>query len=285
MSPEPEHKYDVAISFLSEDQELACTIQDALSSGLEVFLYTHRQDKIAGTDGLESFRAVFRQEARIVVILYRDGWGQTPWTQVEKQAITDRFLDEGPGFLFVVMLNTTSTPPLWLPHTLIRFNLSDYSVEQAVGAIQYRAQEAGSVIRRETIADRARRSQQVTEFAQETQHLRYSDDGVKAVREAALNFVAHASQLVEEANRAASGLGLEFGSNDCDVAIRSQNLSLHAHWAHNPFAVSIDKSPLKVTLFNGPIFLPVERKLLLGPPDELDTREYHPDRTPAMGWC
>ena len=52
-------KYDVAISFLFEDQNLAAAIYDKLSEGLKVFFYPRNQEELAGTDGLESMRKPF----------------------------------------------------------------------------------------------------------------------------------------------------------------------------------------------------------------------------------
>lgn len=90
-------QYDVAVSFLSVDEPLALQTHAKLSESLEVFVYSKKQEQLAGTDGLESFRQVFRADSRMVVVLYRDGWGQTPWTRVEEAAIKDRFLVSCPS--------------------------------------------------------------------------------------------------------------------------------------------------------------------------------------------
>ena len=79
-------KYDIAISFLCQDQNLAKALCDQLSNGLEVFFFSHNQEELAGSDGLESMREPFRNESRLNVVLYRPGWGKTPWTAVEEAA-------------------------------------------------------------------------------------------------------------------------------------------------------------------------------------------------------
>ncbi len=53
-------KYDVAISFLHRDEQFALKIHAGLSERMEVFLYSKKQEELAGTDGLESFREAFR---------------------------------------------------------------------------------------------------------------------------------------------------------------------------------------------------------------------------------
>ena len=68
-------QYDVAISFLTQDESLASALFERLNDGLTVFFYPRRQEELAGTDGLESMRTPFL-EARAVVVLYRERWGR-----------------------------------------------------------------------------------------------------------------------------------------------------------------------------------------------------------------
>jgi hypothetical protein len=100
---------------------------------------------LAGTDGLESMRTPFFEESRIVVVLYREPWGETPWTRVEQTAIKDSCLEYGWQQFFFLMLDKTSPPPKWLPHTHVRFNYADFGLEQAIGAIKARVKECGGV--------------------------------------------------------------------------------------------------------------------------------------------
>lgn len=89
-------KYDVAISFLSEDEPIATALHARLSSGLTVFYYPRSQEELAGTDGLESMRQPFLDETRVAVVLYKERWGKTPWTRVEETAIKDGCLHNTP---------------------------------------------------------------------------------------------------------------------------------------------------------------------------------------------
>lgn len=147
-----DHAYDVAISFLSKDEPLAVKIHAELSKHLNVFIYSKRQEELAGTDGLESFREVFLSKARLVVVLYRDGWGKTPWTVVEELAIKDRVFRGGWDSLLFVTLDDRSTPPVWLPLTHLRLNYASYS-DDLIGAIKMRAQELGSALKIETAGE------------------------------------------------------------------------------------------------------------------------------------
>ncbi len=88
-------KYDVAFSFLAQDEGLATELCDLLQDRMRIFLYSKRQEDLAGTDGEETFNAVFGAQARLVVVLYRKGWGESPWTRIEETAIRNRAYKEG----------------------------------------------------------------------------------------------------------------------------------------------------------------------------------------------
>jgi len=81
--PSETPRYDVAISFLYQDLNLAKALYDQISKGLAVFFFPRNQEELAGTDGLESMREPFRSESRLNLVLYRPRWGKTPWTAVE----------------------------------------------------------------------------------------------------------------------------------------------------------------------------------------------------------
>jgi len=49
-------KYDVALSFLAQDEALAAALTDELSKRFSVFFFPRKQDDLAGTDGTESMR-------------------------------------------------------------------------------------------------------------------------------------------------------------------------------------------------------------------------------------
>src|ERR1022692_740322 len=133
-------RYDVAISFLSQDEPLALKLHEQLSENLSVFVYSKKQEELAGTDGLESFRLAFLSQSRLVVVLYRDGWGKTPWTGIEELAIKERMFEGGwESLLFVTM---DGTYPAWLPKTHVRLDYTQFA-HNLVGAIKLRAQELG----------------------------------------------------------------------------------------------------------------------------------------------
>jgi hypothetical protein len=93
--------YDVAISFLSGDEPLARSLYDALSENLKVFVYSQKQEQIAGRDGLEVFREAFFSQSRMQVVLYRKGWGQTSGLQSRKSRSRIGFLTKDQDLCFL----------------------------------------------------------------------------------------------------------------------------------------------------------------------------------------
>jgi hypothetical protein len=136
-------KYDVAFSFHREDEGLATRLNDLLQDRFSTFLYSKRQEILAGTDGEESFSRVFAKEARCVVVLYRKEWGETPFTRIEQMAIRKRAFEEGYDFtLFIPTEDRTSLPP-WMPRQRLYWGLKRFALSGAAGAIEARIQELG----------------------------------------------------------------------------------------------------------------------------------------------
>jgi len=148
-------EYDVAISFLAQDEPLANEIQTRLQPPLRVFLYSKAQERVAGTDGAESFREVFRQRSRIALVLYRPGWGETRFTRVEAAAIKDYILEAGWERLMFVRLTREGETPKWVPESYIYLDLERFTIDDLVGAVKAKASQLGATLRAQTPAERA----------------------------------------------------------------------------------------------------------------------------------
>src|SRR5947199_9534189 len=87
-----------AFSFHSKDEKLAQQLSDLLSDRFTTFIYSEHQKALAGRDGEKAFNEVFGSKARLVVILHREEWGQTPFTRIEETSIRNRAFTEGYDF-------------------------------------------------------------------------------------------------------------------------------------------------------------------------------------------
>jgi hypothetical protein len=280
-----EYKYDIAISFLNQDEPIALDLYDRLSPNFKTFVYSKKQEDIAGTDGLEIFRKAFRHDSRLVVVLYRDGWGKTPWTRIEEGAITDRFLKEGWDWLIFIVVNSASKPPPWLPETKIRLNLQDYGIEQAVGVIKARAQELGSKYHKEDAVQRAKRLERQAATRAERKRLLGSSEGVKAATKEAKIIFSEIGTLVEEIRGTTTKLNILVGHDDISCGLTNGRVSITLYFRPR-FSNSLEDISLVIKEMNGRVLLPQERgRILFTEPQELTVHKFDPDITSEKGWC
>jgi hypothetical protein len=194
-------QYDVAISFLSKDEPIGAAITGRLSAGLKVFFYPRNQEELAGTDGLESMRTPFLNDARVVVVLYRQPWGKTPWTGVEQIAIQEGCLNSGWQRLFFIVLDKTSAIPIWVPQNHVRFNYESFGLEQAVGAIKARVQECGGVIEPMTAIRRAALYEAEACYAEDRKQIS-SFEGMRIVQGKVLEVISEIKRLCDQITEA-----------------------------------------------------------------------------------
>jgi len=88
------YKYDVAFSFLAQDEPLAIQLNHLLQDRLRTFLYSKKQEETAGTTGEKRFNNVIGKKVRVVVVLYRVAWGTTSWARIGQTAIRNRPYEE-----------------------------------------------------------------------------------------------------------------------------------------------------------------------------------------------
>ncbi len=157
MQIDVKYKYEVAFSFLQSDEKIAYQINDLIQDRFSSFIYSKKQEVLGGTDGEKTFNTVFQEEARVVVILYRDGWGKTAWTRIEETAIKNRAFNKGWEFLIVINLDANSTLPTWIPNPYIWLDYEKYKSEGAIAVIDQRIKKNGGESRLETIEDKAKR--------------------------------------------------------------------------------------------------------------------------------
>ena len=140
MSDQILEKYDIAISYLSSDEELAYAIYTELGQVFKIFIYTQHQKELAGGDGIKLLRDIFIEKANLVVILYRDGWGKSDWTNTEEKAIQEFGLNNHWEGILLVNLDGSKNPK-WFPGTLFSLDFPKYGFQELIGAIKFRSQE------------------------------------------------------------------------------------------------------------------------------------------------
>ena len=177
-------EFDVAFSFHSLDEGLATELSDLLQDRFKTFLYSKKQEILAGADGEEVFGAVFGQNSRCVVIFYRKEWGETPFTRIEQTAIRNRAFNEGYDFTLFIPTEKPPDVPSWVPRMRLWFGMERFGLRGAAAVIEARLQELGGEPRAESVSDRAARFQRARELDAAKRQFRESDFGVREARAA-----------------------------------------------------------------------------------------------------
>lgn len=247
-------KYDVAFSFLQQDEQLAIDLADRIRNRVEVFIYSEQQKDLIAHDGVDAFSQVFNQDARVVVVLFRETWGTTKWTRVEETAIKSRLLDDGLKFLVVASLD--GKHPVWYPDTWIWGDLERYGIDGLASVIETRVRQTGGDVRSETLADYATAVERQITFVGDRRSWRNSEKGVQD----ALSEVKNLFECLERTCNQVSHLKniqaqVQFSrkSDRCTV-ISGWNVRFSVNWGHT-YGNTLDMSGLRVVMSEGGRFL------------------------------
>lgn len=153
MTKPNKYKYDVAISLCKEDLDFAKRLVKAINPTVNFFFYSDRQEDLISKSGPEAFAKAFKEESRIVVILYRDDWSKSFYTEIERNAIVDRTKDSGYQFLMVLPMISGEIPP-WYPSTQIYASPQSFSVEELAHFIEFKLADEGGTVKNPTLEDR-----------------------------------------------------------------------------------------------------------------------------------
>ena len=248
---EEEFKFDVAFSFVAEDEPIAEQLNHLLEGRLNTFLYSEKQKEISGTDGEELFHSVFGKESRMVVVLFRESWGKTQWTRVEQTAIRNRALKGGGyGFVFVVKVETGSEIPEWFPQTNLWFDLARWNVEAAAAAIETRVQQAGGTPREETVSDLAKRLTREKQIADERKGFLGSTQGVQAAIQEMGKLFSIVEEKVQEISDAEFPISAKRSPDGWGIDVGVPLASLGINWFPVASNTVVD-AYLEVTLWRG----------------------------------
>jgi hypothetical protein len=235
-------RYDVALSFLADDEPLAREIEKLLPN-LKTFVYSERQLEIAATDGAETFSDVFGRDGRIVVVLYREKWGTTKWTRIEETAIKNRVLNDGADFLTFIHLEPGKPTPRWLPQTRLWVDFQRLGLVGAVSVIEERIRQAGGAVREETAEENAARLERELEANVRRLAFLKSDDGVRAADESA-------GALFSEMERIAEKASLSCARAQDGAALYRDGFTVEIYWTRQ-WRNTLDDSRLYVIEWEG----------------------------------
>jgi hypothetical protein len=273
---ETEPAYDVAISFLVADEKTASEIKSGLA-GLNVFFYPHNQEELVGTNGMDSMREPFLS-ARVNVILFRQRYGNTPWTGVELSAIQDSCLKSRYQSLVFAQLDKDDQKPPWLPDTHIRCVLGDFTLDQLIGAIKLRVQERGGLVVKRSPLETAKRLRAEELLRQDEKKLFRDNPFIKdvaanAVEDLMKDLMTQAEQISKTGLKCA--FGYEPHHSGFRAVLRYGYVSLEVWWKQF-YTNVIEDVVLECTEYNGTVGLERERFFYRAEPQKLRQKSYHP---------
>lgn len=199
-------QYEVAISLLKEDLTYAKRLETALRKVVrgKIFLYKNRQNEVAAdAEMVAYFNRVFMDEARLVVILYRPGWGETPFTQIEENAIHAARVERGGGmdFIFMVAMEPPEVPA-WFTTNNFFSDPETFSAPAVAAQIAARVRAVGGTIGPEPPAEYARRKVQERQAREEVERRMRAEGRAQMETEVEALFAElkrHAGEVTETA--------------------------------------------------------------------------------------
>lgn len=277
-------KLDVALSFMMPDIALARRLHLALSETLTVFFFERSQEEITGRHGDEVFRTPFL-EARVSVVLYRQGYGEKGWTGVERTAIGEACLANGYRNLFVVATEPKTKIPPWIPATHIYFIVETFPEEQLVGAIRSKVLELGGEPQPMTAEKRARLLQEDQRY--EADRKRFWGEGLPIIEREVAAVFDEIARKVRELDKGPVR-SFDVGHDGRCCVVRAKNASLIIRWEREGYG-SIETDELKTTEYAARMQLPGEPGIMWwgeDPPKPRGTNAYLLDLTLSRkhGW-
>jgi hypothetical protein len=246
--PIEDFEYDVAFSFLKEDEGLATELNDLFDGRLTTFLYSKRQGELAGGDGEASFTEAFGKKSRLVVVLFRSGWGETPWTRIEQTALRNRAFESGYDFTLFIKLDSASPIPAWIPKTQIWYDYTRWGAKGAVIVIEGKARTLGSEPKTPTPEDRAQALIKERQFKKSREAFLGSDRGVAASDISANEIFNFIETLV--ATDHIKKLGWKIKRGKREFILVGHRASLRIHW-HRHYVNTLDGAELTCSMWDG----------------------------------
>jgi hypothetical protein len=277
-----QYKYDIAFSFLAQDEPIANELNDLLQDRLRTFLYSKKQGEIAGTDGEKTFNSVFGEQARLVVVLYRNGWGQTPWTRIEETSIRNRAFDQGYEFVKFIPLDDHPTVPKWLPRTQLWLGLNRWGVAGAASVIEARVEELGGEPREETVAERAARLDRSLRFSERRHQFLTSYAGVKAANEEFEALGKEIERLIALIGESLNSISLSMKTAPRQIVVLGLGVGLSIDWQYT-YSNTLDDAKLTLALWNG--HPPFQNNIYRVAPRKLWTETFILDLLPTERLC
>src|SRR5688572_16574932 len=251
-----DYQYDVAISFLSRDEDIALRLADALRERTSVLVLSEPETEGAVHAGAETSTEVFREKARVCVVLFREPWGEASWTRADAAAMQNRGVDQGWDFLFVIPLDPASgrSAPVWVPRSNVWLDYDRYGVQAGAAIIEHKVRELGGEPGVESAQERGGRLERRAEAERERDHFLNSEDGVEAALKELANMFALFKDETDAMRWSKSPPDIYAESRQRHCALRTTRAGVAILWQLS-YGNTLHRSGLTVRLYERPVYL------------------------------
>jgi hypothetical protein len=263
-------KYAVAFSFCFGDEPQAIELNDLIQDRFSTFLYSRRQEALAGTDGEESFSRVYATEARLVVVFLREKWGTTPFTRIEQTAIRNRAFNKGYDFTLFIPREQPIKMPDWLPKTCLWHDWTRWGAKGAASVIEARVAELGAKPREETVLDHAARMNREAQFQRRRTEFLRSPDAIKQSDDSFYKMAAEFERLRDELAKM-GGESISVRRSGLEMVVAGFGHALSFYWQR--YANSVEDCELRIALWDGHPRFP--GAMIIDEPNRLASRIFH----------
>ncbi|MHB8335786.1 MAG: hypothetical protein ACYDEE_00015 [Ignavibacteriaceae bacterium] len=241
------YKYEVAFSFCKEDESFASHLNDLLNDRYSTFIYYEKQKELAGKDGEVEFKKVFRSESRVVVVLYKEKWGKTPWTRMEEDAIRERAYDNGYNFTLFIPIDNNLKMPEWLPRQRLWYGFERYGLNGAASVIESKIQENDGIIKEESAEEKAKRLQRKILFESQKRQFLFSPNGFETALKEKTSLFLTIEDIANKSTNKEIGLLFIVHKSDNWCNCFNNDFSIQIKW-NQVYRNSLSESSLKVEL-------------------------------------
>ncbi len=188
-------KYDIAFSLCKQDVDFARKLVVAINPSLKIFFYENNQEELVSKSGPVKFAKVFKEEARVVLILSRKEWSESFYTELEQNAIMDR-IKKGYNFLMVIPTEAGFAPE-WYPTNRLYANPTIFTIEQLAKFIEFKVTEEGGAVKPITLEDRYEHLKNKLEEKKALVRLQQNIEAIAAAKEEIKKFKEAFNQKIK----------------------------------------------------------------------------------------
>lgn len=124
-----DQKYDVALSFASEERKIAEALAKAIKAlGFKVFYDGHEKAMIWGKNLFEYLNDIYFKRARLCVILVSESYANRIWTNHERRSAQARALQQTEEYILPIRIDNTDLPGF--PNTIAYLQYTDHSIDE-----------------------------------------------------------------------------------------------------------------------------------------------------------